>query len=290
MLKNYNLYNAGQNTPTIGINADTKHTEKAAVFGAIPLEPPAINELLFALVKYSVEYGVYSQALLDTDIVGARVDLLARWAFGERNKPGLLIFSAGPGTGKTTLLRSLFRVLDSPAGLAFKDYEALLTLDADKAVEKVKGPKKDKDAKISAVYAQCEAKIKAMHSELLIARNLWLTPKMALADAAEIARLADCTGGVARLLEGEESLAKLPLLMVDDLGDDREPLWVQNGTIQPLAELINARYELGLCTIFTTNLNAERLAERYSPRIVDRLFALCQWLDFSNEGNKSYRR
>ena len=60
------------------------------------------------------------------------------------------------------------------------------------------------------------------------------------------------------------------LLIIDDLGT--EPM-VNNVTVECLLSIICERQDKGLATLFATNLDTEKLIERYGERIVSRLLS-----------------
>ena len=66
-----------------------------------------------------------------------------------------------------------------------------------------------------------------------------------------------------------DSLMNSDLLIIDDLGT--EPIR-KNVSIDYLYSIMSHRMEHGLHTVFSTNLNAEHLLERYGERIFSRLF------------------
>ena len=67
---------------------------------------------------------------------------------------------------------------------------------------------------------------------------------------------------------GLEELTGMPVLMIDDLGS--EPL-MKNVTVEQLFNLINERRRRNLATVYSTNLDAQGIQERYSERIASRL-------------------
>ena len=66
-----------------------------------------------------------------------------------------------------------------------------------------------------------------------------------------------------------DGLMNSDLLIIDDLGT--EPIR-KNVSIDYLYSIMSHRMEHGLHTVFSTNLNAEHLLERYGERIFSRLF------------------
>jgi len=68
-----------------------------------------------------------------------------------------------------------------------------------------------------------------------------------------------------------EEISNVDLLVLDDLGAEAITDWVRDR----LYLIINRRYESALATIITTNSSDAELAERVGPRIVSRLYEMC---------------
>lgn len=60
-------------------------------------------------------------------------------------------------------------------------------------------------------------------------------------------------------------------LFVDDVGEEDVGIRIYGNEIYPLNELLNARYDQMLPTVFTSNLSDEGFLERYGDRFADRL-------------------
>lgn len=65
-------------------------------------------------------------------------------------------------------------------------------------------------------------------------------------------------------------LKHLPILIIDDLGEEPKEAMVYGTPIFPLREILEARYDSLLFTIVTTNLTPNDLPEHYGWRVVDR--------------------
>ena len=83
------------------------------------------------------------------------------------------------------------------------------------------------------------------------------------------------------------NVMRYQLMIVDDLGTEPREVMEFGNVYTPLIDLITARYEEQLYTIFTTNLTPAQLEEKYGKRIVDRLNEMVEKVVFENE---SYRR
>lgn len=65
-------------------------------------------------------------------------------------------------------------------------------------------------------------------------------------------------------------LKHMPILVIDDLGEEPKEALVYGTPIYPLREILEARYDSLLFTIVTTNLTPNDLPEPYGWRVVDR--------------------
>ena len=69
-----------------------------------------------------------------------------------------------------------------------------------------------------------------------------------------------------------EKFSKCQLLVIDDLGTEKNTDWVQ----QIFYKIINDRYKLELPTIITTNLTLEELEKRLDERVTSRIVEMCK--------------
>lgn len=69
-----------------------------------------------------------------------------------------------------------------------------------------------------------------------------------------------------------KDLKKMPLLVIDDLGKERDTEW-QKETIY---SIVNYRYERALPMIFTTNLTAAELSSRLGEATMSRVREVCR--------------
>lgn len=65
-------------------------------------------------------------------------------------------------------------------------------------------------------------------------------------------------------------LKHLPILIIDDLGEEPKETSVYGTPLYPLREILEARYDSLLFTIVTTNLTPKDLPDHYGWRVVDR--------------------
>ena len=69
-------------------------------------------------------------------------------------------------------------------------------------------------------------------------------------------------------------IESVPLLVLDDLGKERNSEWVQ----ETLYSIINYRYEHMLSTVITTNLSIPELQGRLGEATVSRLMEMCEYV------------
>ena len=75
----------------------------------------------------------------------------------------------------------------------------------------------------------------------------------------------------------EKRIRSTPLLILDDLGgENTDQSWI----LSKVDSIITERYNKMLSTIVTTNLGKSELVSTYSGRIIDRLRATSQIMDF----------
>ncbi len=77
----------------------------------------------------------------------------------------------------------------------------------------------------------------------------------------------------------EAAAARVPLLILDDLGSERPTEWA----LERLFLLIDRRYELCLATGITTNWKPKDLQEMIGPRIVSRLLEMCDLMTLDGD-------
>lgn len=82
-------------------------------------------------------------------------------------------------------------------------------------------------------------------------------------------------------------LCKCPRLAIDDLGTEPNEIVVFGNKSQPMRDLLYARYDKRLYTIFTTNLIDADFAAYYGDRIADRCKEMQIKITFTQ---KSYRK
>lgn len=65
-------------------------------------------------------------------------------------------------------------------------------------------------------------------------------------------------------------LKKVPILIIDDLGEEPKEVLVFGTPKYPIREILEARDKNQVYTVITTNLTANELPDRYGWRVVDR--------------------
>lgn len=76
-------------------------------------------------------------------------------------------------------------------------------------------------------------------------------------------------------------------LAIDDLGAEPAEVMTYGNVVTPLTDLIEYRYAQHKTTLFTTNLTAEQLRDKYGTRITDRLNEMVKIIIVSR--SESYR-
>jgi DNA replication protein DnaC len=79
-----------------------------------------------------------------------------------------------------------------------------------------------------------------------------------------------------------EKIKKKPVLIIDDLGFESSSENVNHygNKFNPIIDLMEYRYDKQLCTIITTNLDMEQIADLYGEKIADRLNEMMNKIDF----------
>lgn len=79
-----------------------------------------------------------------------------------------------------------------------------------------------------------------------------------------------------------KSLLKSRMLAVDDLGFEPGEVLDYGNVVNPVVDLMEARYDEQLFTIATTNLTPEQVREKYGERIADRFNEMMRKIVFTN--------
>lgn len=82
-------------------------------------------------------------------------------------------------------------------------------------------------------------------------------------------------------------LIGLPILAIDDLGEEPGEIINYGMVYEPLKDMLLERYDKQLATIVTTNLQKDKLIEKYSERVYDRFREMMGVINFKNA---SYRK
>lgn len=116
---------------------------------------------------------------------------------------------------------------------------------------------------------------------LLNSAGLFDTRKaLAISDAKDIAKIARDDKQFAKLKDKE-------LLAIEDMGREPHEVLDYGNILNPVADLIEYRYDMQLFTVVTTNLTPPEIAERYGERVADRFAEMFKKIIFKQ---KSYRR
>ncbi len=101
----------------------------------------------------------------------------------------------------------------------------------------------------------------------------------------EVAEYDACTlfEGLAYKTLDKERLSKIPVLMIDELGVEPRSYNDFGTILNPVQDLLRARYDRRLITIITTNLSGPMLRDYYGERVFDRLKELAERVLFVQE-------
>lgn len=77
-----------------------------------------------------------------------------------------------------------------------------------------------------------------------------------------------------------------PILLIDDLGIEPPKCFNFGEEYKPITNLLLHRYDKQLTSIIATNLSLEEICERYSARVVDRMYETYTCIQYKE---KSYR-
>lgn len=102
--------------------------------------------------------------------------------------------------------------------------------------------------------------------------------------ASEVVRYAAAENNLGN--QNFDLLCRIPLLMIDDLGTEPNEVVVYGNKMQPMRDLLYARYDKRLITLFTTNMTDAEFSGYYGERIADRCRELQTKIVFAE---KSYR-
>lgn len=83
------------------------------------------------------------------------------------------------------------------------------------------------------------------------------------------------------------TLYEQPLLAIDDLGCEPVEVMSYGNVLTPTVELLMVRYEMQLYTMVSTNIEPNKIKNRYGERIADRFREMLYVIPFTN---KTYRK
>ena len=66
------------------------------------------------------------------------------------------------------------------------------------------------------------------------------------------------------------------VLFIDDIGTEPTEIMDFGNILTPFVDIINDRYNNNLCLVFTTNLDATAIRQRYGERTADRMREFCK--------------
>lgn len=110
---------------------------------------------------------------------------------------------------------------------------------------------------------------------------------MPLYTAKRICSLCAASEKFKEQYDSYERLFHLPMMIIDDLGEEPKEVMVYGMIHTPIIDLISERYSRQLMTVVTTNLEADQLKDKYGSRIYDRFREMLTPIIFEND---SYRQ
>lgn len=101
-------------------------------------------------------------------------------------------------------------------------------------------------------------------------------------------RIVGAREAAVKAKDGKEfgDLCSAPMIAIEDMGREPAEVLVYGNVLNPVADMLECRYDRQLFTFITTNLRAEEVRERYGDRIADRFNEMMEVIVF---GNGSYR-
>lgn len=98
---------------------------------------------------------------------------------------------------------------------------------------------------------------------------------------------------ICELARGEKDtvlnrLKTIPILIIDDLGEEPMEVMVFGTPKYPIREIIEARDKNQVFTVITTNLTANDLPDRYGWRVVDRFKKEYKQIPFKRKSYRAY--
>lgn len=89
--------------------------------------------------------------------------------------------------------------------------------------------------------------------------------------------------------EQYDKIFTLPMMILDDLGEEPTEALVYGMVHTPIVDLICERYDKQRLTIVTTNLNTDELRNKYGARIYDRFQEMFTTIAFENDSYRTER-
>lgn len=118
------------------------------------------------------------------------------------------------------------------------------------------------------------------------------TKGFAFVTARELLRLAKAYNNQDKQNERDavrfKMLLDIELLAIDDIGTEPRESMSYGDYVMAVTDMISHRYDEQLCTIVSSNLPANKIAQYYDGRIADRLREMMLIINFSDE--RSFRQ
>lgn len=271
---------------------------------AVHIRPEIMRGYLARAFGYELERT--GSTLQDPEEVNAKIRAVSKWLTDGQRKPFLLLYGS-KGRGKSALARAIHHVVvDDIPRLENQLYHIV---DAEKTrIDKHErklilqaigdDPNKtwidwgliranpDLNQAVQPIQKRAQGARDAIKPyENKLAR---LRASVRKEDAVCFVTGRDLVSGTAN--EGYNNLEQyysVPLLFIDDVGEEADSVSYMGNRIMPITEILFRRYDRRAVTIITSNLSDKGLAERYGERIGDRLNEVADKISFIGE---SYRK
>lgn len=280
------------------------------------------DEVLRVLTNtYAQECARRGRNLVLTQETERVLNAAAKWLTSPDLKPGLIIYSATPGNGKTTLAKAIARILRNASDFVLRsianrerEYEQAEYIidgywaDAKELRDYLRDLNHQFPELVPAVAEQINSTLTA--GEKITLADAWKinlserrddlfrkrmdidTAKVLYPTTVEALTAFELADLFAREDNDGERMAKArtaDYLFIDDAGEEARVVYRFSNPHRPFVEIVMDRYNANLPMIITSNLSLQVMGDNdhYGPRVLDRLRETCETIAFSG---KSFRQ